>query len=242
MSSLTTKRAVVGLALAGALVLVAAASRPWVTGTVDDPVLGASRVAGSGRELAPGVVAVALAAGAAAVAAATTGRVVRRMAVVVLAAAGLGATVLVLWVLLDPARRLGGAAARATGRTGTVETHAAASAWPWVALAAAVALVLAGVAAWVGSGRWSGLSPRYEAPSPGSAPSAAAGDGILSATRTPGRTGPRGNADVGGASRGQRVASAWDTLDAGRDPTVEEDEPPLPRPLPSPPPGSGHEG
>lgn len=210
LGALTGKRGVVGLALVGALVLVASASRTWVSGTVDDAVLGASRVTGSGSQLAPGLVAIALAAAAAALAAATSGRLVRRASIVVLALAALGAGGLVAAVLADPAGRLGGVAARSTGRTGTVETHASTGAWPWLALVGAILLLGAAAAAWMGAGRWQGLSARYEAP----------GDDV---DRAP-RRGDAGQTRAG--TRGERVATAWDSLDAGVDPTEPAAVPP----------------
>jgi hypothetical protein len=63
------------------------------------------------------------------------------------------------------------------------------TAWPWLALVGVVLLVACAVGGWVGSRRWQGLGARYETPT-----------------------------DRAGA-RGQRVASDWDRLDAGEDPT-----------------------
>lgn len=208
MTSLASKRVVLALALAGALLLIVSASRTWVSGTVDDAVLGASRVTGSGSQLAPGVVAVALAGAAAALVAVTAGPVVRRVSVVLLGGAGLGAAALTGALLLDPAGRLGDVAAHSTGRTGRVETHATTLGWPWVALAAAGLLVAAAIAAWAGAARWRGLSARYGG---SAAEPPAAGASAVSAS--PG-------------VRGQRVASAWDSLDAGLDPTEPEVRPP----------------
>jgi uncharacterized membrane protein (TIGR02234 family) len=214
VSALTGKRGVVALALAGALVLVASASRTWVSGTVDDAVLGASRVSGTGSQLAPGLVAIALAGAAAALAATTSGRLVRRLTIVVLGLAALGAGGLVVAVLGDPAGRLGDVAARSTGRTGSVETHASTGPWPWLALAGAVLLLAAAVAAWIGAGRWRGLSARYETPA--GAPGVSVG----------GRAAPDSSAQTGAGARGERVASAWESLDAGVDPTEPAPEPP----------------
>lgn len=224
MSPLTGKRGVVVLALGGALVLVASASRTWVSGTVDDAVLGASRVSGTGSQLAPGLVAIALAGAAASLAATTSGRLVRRLSIVVLGVAALGAGGLVVAVLADPAGRLGRVAAQSTGRTGSVETHASTGAWPWLALGGSALLLAAAVAAWVGAGRWRGLSARYETPV-GAATDLGVGGGSASGSAAEARAG----------ARGQRVASAWESLDAGVDPTEPAPEPSRPtEPAPQP--------
>ena len=186
----TSKAFVVLLSLLGAGVLLAGGSRTWVTGTVNDAVLGASRIEGSGGEVASGVVALALVAAAAALASTTSGPVVRRVTLVALALAGLAEAGLAAMVLLDPSGALGAVAARSTGRTGSVETNADVTAWPWLALVAGLVVTIAAVGGWVGAGSWRGLSARYEAP---------------------------GTTSTG--ARGQRVASDWDRLDAGDDPT-----------------------
>ncbi|HEY7720968.1 MAG TPA: Trp biosynthesis-associated membrane protein [Pedococcus sp.] len=190
----TSKAGVVLLALLGAGILLASGSRVWVTGTVDDAVLGASRVSGTGTQVASGVIALALAAAAAAIATTTSGPVVRRVTLVVLLLAAAAEAFFAARVLLDPSGVLGSVAAASTGRTGTIETNATVTAWPWIALAAVVPLLVAGVGGWVGSRSWRGLGARYETPGADSA-------------------GPRG----------QRVASDWDRLDAGEDPTVRDD-------------------
>jgi uncharacterized membrane protein (TIGR02234 family) len=195
----TGKPAVVLLAVVAAGALLASGGRTWVTGTVDDAVLGASRVAGSGREVASGVVALALVGIAAALASTTSGAVVRRVTLALVVVAAGAEAFFAGRVLVDPDAALGSVAARATGRTGSIETHASATAWPWVAVAAALVLALAGVLGWLGSSRWQGLGARYEVPE-------------------------------GQGARGQRVASDWDRLDAGEDPTVLDGPPSSGRP------------
>jgi uncharacterized membrane protein (TIGR02234 family) len=199
-----TKSGVVLLAVLGAGLLLVSGSRTWVTGTVDDAVLGASRITGTGTQVASGVVALALAALAAAVASTTSGRAVRRVTLVLLLLAALGEAYFVARVLLDPSGVLGSVAATSTGRTGTIETRASVTAWPWVALVAALLLVACAVGGWVGSSRWQGLGARYETPR-----------------------------DRAGA-RGQRVASDWDRLDAGEDPTDADQQHPARPDPPSP--------
>ena len=192
MSRLSSKGVVVLLALVGAGLLLVSAFRPWVTGAVDD-VLGATRLSATGAEVAPGLTAVALAIGAAAIAIVAAGRIARVIAVVAYALCVAVAAALAVRVLLDPEGVLGPVAASRVGRTGSVETVADATIWPWVALLACLVALLGLAGAVVGIRRWGGPSQRYEVP-----------DGAA--------------ADVAGP-RGERVASDWDELSAGRDPT-----------------------
>jgi len=193
VSRLSSKGVVVLLALVGAGLLLVSAFRPWVTGAVDDAVLGATRISATGAEVAPGLTAAALAIGAAAIAVVAAGRIARVVAVVAYAACVAIAAALAVRVLLDPEGVLGPVAAARVGRTGSVETVAEPTAWPWVALAGCLVALLGLAGAVVGMRRWGGPSSRYEAPE------GAAGD----------VAGPRG----------ERVASDWDELSAGRDPT-----------------------
>ncbi len=198
MRGLSAKGPVVLLALVGAGGLLAAGFRPWVTGAVDDAVLGATRVSATGAEVAPGLSALALVLAAAAVAVVATGRVARVVALLAWAAVLAGAVVLAVRVIADPAGVLGPVAASRVGRTGSVESVAHPTAWPWVALGALALATVALVGAVAGTRRWGGLSRRYEVPAE----------------------------DHVGGPRGERVASAWDELSAGRDPTdVGEDRP-----------------
>ncbi|WP_377642861.1 Trp biosynthesis-associated membrane protein [Oryzobacter terrae] len=193
MSRLGRRGPVALLGLVGAFALLAVTFRPWVTGAVDDAVLGATRISATGVEVAPGLTAVALALAAAAVATVASGRVTRVVALggwaLLLVVAGL----LAVRVLLDPDGVLGPVAAARVGRTGSVETLADPTVWPVAALVALVLSLVGLAGAILGMRRWAGPSSRYEVP------------------------GTEG-ADVAGP-RGERVGSAWDELSAGRDPT-----------------------
>lgn len=189
---LATKGVVVLLALLGAAGLLVSGFRPWVTGAVDDAVLGATRISATGAEVAPGLSAVALAVAAAAIAAVSAGRVARVVALLAWAASLGIAVALSVRVLLDPEGVLGPVAASRVGRTGTVENVADPTVWPWVALVSCAVALVGLVGAILGLRAWGGPSARYEVPDAGS--------------------------DVAGP-RGERVASAWDELSAGRDPT-----------------------
>ncbi len=184
----TSKAGVVLLALLGAGLLLASGSRTWVTGTVDDAVLGASRISGTGTQVASGVIALALAAAAAGVASTTSGPVVRRLTLALLALAAAGEAFFTARVLLDPSGVLGSVAAASTGRTGRVETHAVPTVWPWVALVAVVLLLTAAAGGWVGARRWQGLGARYETPGPTPPVRAASGWAATGTASTRGRT------------------------------------------------------
>jgi hypothetical protein len=99
-------------------------------------------------------------------------------------------------VILDPEGVLGPVAASRVGRTGSVETVAEPTAWPYLALLGCAVALLGLVGALVGLRRWGGPSRRYDAPQASSG----------------------GAGDVAGP-RGERVTSDWDALSAGRDPT-----------------------
>jgi len=163
---MTSKRTVLFLVLASASVVLVCGSRVWVSGSVDDVVLGPGALRGTGSEVAPGALAAALVGLAAAVVAATSGSVVRAAAACsALLAAVLGSAV-VISVLVDPGGALGKLAASGTGRAGTLTAHGQSAGWAWVALAALLAMGIGGLGALVGGRRWHGLSSRYDAGDP----------------------------------------------------------------------------
>jgi len=196
---LTSKRLVLVLVLVSASVILVSGSREWVSGSVDDAVVGASALHGKGSDIAPGALAAALVGLAAAVAVATSGKVVRVIAAcAALLAAVLGAAV-IIGVMADPSGALGTLAAAGTGRGGTVAAHGQVGSWAWVALTAALTMGVGGLGALVGGRRWRGLPSRYDAPVTGAASS------------EPG--------SVAGPAAGHE--STWDQLSRGEDPTAE---------------------
>jgi uncharacterized membrane protein (TIGR02234 family) len=198
IQALTSKRIVLVLMVAAACVMLVAGTQVWVSGSVDDAVLGASALQGRGADVAPDALAAALVGLASAVAAATAGTVVRVVAAcAALLAALLGATV-VISVLADPGGAMGSLAAAATGRSGAVAAHGRAGGWAWVALAAMLAMGVGGLGALVGGRRWRGLSSGYDAPV----------------------TGQGSQPDMAG-DPARRHESAWDQLSRGEDPTAE---------------------
>lgn len=204
MKRLTGKGPAVLLAVLGGALVIVTASRDWVTGRVDDAVLGSTTLAAVGTDVAPGLVALALVTMAGAVAAVAAGPLARRLAAVFLVLALAGITALTLRVVLDPAGLLGPIAAKSAGRTGALPTTGAGvTAWPWLALLG-VALGLAGaVTIALGQRRWAGLSARYDR---------AEGAEV-------GRAGTAG-------ARGERVPDDWERLSAGEDPTEDRGDRP----------------
>jgi uncharacterized membrane protein (TIGR02234 family) len=194
--------------LGGALALLAA-SRIWLTVTVNDPLAGGARLHPSGHDAAALVPAAALVALAASVAAVTMRRVGRYVAGLLLVAAGAAIAAATISVLVHPVDSAADAIRRATGRTGDLAASASVGGWPWVAVAAAVPIVLAGALTIVRGRRWSGLSGRYDAP-------AASADGL-----DPGRSSDPDGGDAPGAGREGAVDpdGAWDAVSRGEDPT-----------------------
>jgi uncharacterized membrane protein (TIGR02234 family) len=193
VSRFARKGVVALLSLLGALGILVSGFRPWVTGSVDDAALAGTQISATGAEVAPGLSAVALAVGAAAIAVVAAGRIARAVAVVAYAVCLGLALALTVRVLADPSGVLGPVAAARVGRTGSVDAVASATAWPWIALLAAALALFGLVGAAVGLRTWGGPASRYEAPGAG--------------------------AEQVAGPRGERVASDWDELSAGRDPT-----------------------
>lgn len=164
MTLLRRRGVLVLLVVLGALVVVVTASRVWLTGAVDDVVLGRTSVSATGADAATGVVALALVVVAGAVASAAAGPRARVAALVLTGLAAVAGVASVVRVVLDPGSVLGPIAAAAAGRTGSIETSPDVGAWPWVAMLgfglAAAALVGLATAPRVHRG----LSSRYDAP------------------------------------------------------------------------------
>ena len=198
IDQLTSKRMVLVLVLVSASVILVSGSREWVSGSVDDAVLGASALHGRGSDVAPGALAAALVGLASAVAAATSGTVVRVIAACAAVLAAVLGALVVIGVLADPGGALGKLAAAGTGRTGTVGAHGRVGTWPSVALAANLLMGVGGLGALFGGRRWRGLSSRYDAPVADEA----------SLRQSTGEPAPGHD-------------SAWDQLSRGEDPTAE---------------------
>ena len=145
---------------AGAVLILVAAGRTWVTVSFE----GAQRVEVGGGDLAPAAQTLALAALAAIVAVLATAGVWRRLVGVVIALCGAGAVALAV-AALD-----GSAAVEAALRRQPMAAADAAMAapgpWAYLAVAGGALLVVAGLTAMVRGGRWAGMSARYERRAP----------------------------------------------------------------------------
>lgn len=222
---------------AGAGLMLLAVSRTWVHAVANDPLAGRLAVDATGRQAAPVVAAVALVALAGAIAILTlrtVGRVVAGL-LLVLAAGAAGAAA--LGVARTPSDALRSVLSDATGRSGGALPAAQHTAWPWVAIAGAVLVLLGAAVAVVRARRWSGLSARYDAPQRPSAvsptrhqpPHEAPDVGERGAdVRAPERGGtgehagaplPREPVDHG-TSAAPGPADPWEQLSRGEDPTV----------------------
>jgi len=187
---LTGRSAAVLVAGAGAALLLLAAGRSWVHGSVPG-LTGTTRVSVSGQAAQPVVVALGLVAAAAAVALALAGARARVALGVCLLLVAAGALAVAAGVLTDPAAavRSGWSGAPGSPTTGAAVREVRLSGWPWAAVAAGLALAgAAGLTLTVGR-RWAPAGSRFDA-----------------------GTGPAGE-------RGA-PSEVWDALSRGEDPTA----------------------
>lgn len=196
MSALTRRPAAIAIAALSALLAAITAGRPWVRGTVDDAMVGGSLQEATGQEAVTGFVALGLVVLAGAVAAAATRRIGRRVAAVILLVTALAMAGLVLRVLLDPGAVLGAIAAASTGRTGALSAAGQATVWAYLAILPGLGALGTAALAWRGARAWPEPSAAYDRPG----------------TERPGR-------------RGERVATDWDRLSEGEDPTTDRATP-----------------
>lgn len=161
---MSSKRTVVLVGALAVILLVAANTRTWVSGSVTDAVLHGAHTTASGSKAAPALLAAALVGAAAVLATLTTGRIARWIAAALTLVAGAVSVIAVIVVVRDPVKILGDVATTMTGHTGDRKVTADLTIWPWVALFGGVLLVLTGVLALIGARTWSGLSSRYDAP------------------------------------------------------------------------------
>jgi uncharacterized membrane protein (TIGR02234 family) len=228
----------VGAVAVGAAVMLLAVSRTWVHAVVQDALAGRLSVDANGRQAAPVVAAVALVALAGAVAVLTLRTVGRFVAGLLLVLSGSAAAAAAIAVVREPSGALRSVVSGATGRSGDALPVAQQTAWPWVAAAGAVLVLLGGAVAVARARRWSGLSEKYDAP---------VGPAVVPSTRRPSVSGdadvdqpaadvlghglgPDGGdqaaargadgSDAGSPAQTPVAADPWDRLSRGEDPTA----------------------
>jgi uncharacterized membrane protein (TIGR02234 family) len=156
------------LVLAGLTALVAVPT--WFTTTGTTALEGTVTVHVSGSQVAPAILAAAVAILAAVAAVALVGRAGRWVVAVVVVACGVLVVGTTLTVLGDPVAAVIPVVADQTG-VGRLAGPVSTSLWPWLAVVVGVLDALAGVWLVLASRRWAGPSRRHES---AAAPTAAA--------------------------------------------------------------------
>jgi hypothetical protein len=151
------RRVAVLLTLLGAGLILLAGTRIWATVTTTGGLPGTSHLTVGGRRAAPAVIPIALAAAAGAIVLATSARLVRALVGGGLLIAGVTVAATSVHAAGDRNGTVGKAMVDALGlyRSGSgsssgalvafSDQHVRFSAWPWVALAGGVLIVLAGL-------------------------------------------------------------------------------------------------
>lgn len=176
MRDLSSKRTVIILALAAAVIALVSSGRTWVTGTLNDGVLSNSGVHVTGNQAVPGYAVIALVSCAGLLAAATAGRIVRWPAAVISCIASIAMVVLACLTLRDPDSALKGRMTAVTGHNGEAVARGEFTVWFWVSVFGALLSLVASGLGLIGLRRWRGLSSRYEAPVAGAAESSGESD------------------------------------------------------------------
>lgn len=201
--------------------LLGAASLPiWLTGVVDDPVLGHRAVSATGRTAVPAAAGLGLVALAGAVVAAISGRVVQALAGALVLAAGAGSGALIVRVLTDPAGALTGAAAETLARAGdSPVSQVSVAVWPWLALVGATTAAIAGLLVLLLGRSWRRAGARYANPARSGA-SGASGTARLAGRRQPPAETGRTRDDATSRRARSEAVDDWDSLTRGEDPTT----------------------
>lgn len=186
--------------LAGSGLALLAWTQTWVEVDVTGAAA-ASHLSVSGSTAAPAVSALALAGIALAGALTIAGRVIRLVLGALAVLLGLSVLVSALAPLTDSAAASAPAVTAVTGVAGEAALradigHTVLTAWPWVAVLAAVLLAAAGILVLSTAGRWPGPTRRYQ-------------------TRFAAEAGKPGAAPAGSDAVGD-----WDQLSRGDDPTA----------------------
>lgn len=155
------------LVLAGLTALVAVPT--WFTTTGTTALEGTVTVQVSGSQVAPAILAAAVAILAAVAAVALVGRAGRWVVAVVVVACGVLVVGTTLAVLGDPVAAVSPVVADVTG-VGKLAGPVTTSVWPWLAVAVGVLDALAGVWLVLASRAWAGPSRRHESAAAPTAP------------------------------------------------------------------------
>lgn len=216
---LTRGRVVLLVILAGALALLSS-TQVWLVATQIEALPG-TPVESTGQQAAGAVTAMALVAMAGGVALSIAGRIARVIIGTLLTASAAMLFISTVSVILNPARAAQPRVAELSGLT--EEAGNVSITWaPWIALVAAVLMLLAAVAVFLGGRHWQ-TTRKYD--NEATAPSAS-GDAAdrepeaelrPEAVTTPRRAG-RGDPDRRAASRVEEI-DTWDDLSQGKDPT-----------------------
>ncbi|MGO1184340.1 MAG: Trp biosynthesis-associated membrane protein [Micrococcaceae bacterium] len=220
---LTRGRVVLLVILAGALALLSS-TQVWLIATEIEALPG-TPVESTGQQAAGAVTAMALVAMAGGVALSIAGRIARVIIGTLLTASAVMLIVSTASVILDPARAAQPRVAELSGLTDAARQVSMTWA-PWIALVAAVLMLLASVAVFIGGRHWH-TTRKYD--NDAAAPSTAGGgpddapqgnpEGDLrpEAVTTPSRAG-RPDPERRTQSRVEEI-DAWDDLSQGKDPT-----------------------
>jgi len=158
------------LVLAGLTAVVAVPT--WFTTTGTTALQGTVQVDVTGSQVAPAVLAAAVAILAAVAAVGLVGRAGRWVVAVVVVACGVLVVATTLGVTADPVAAVTPVVAARTG-VGTLAGPVATTPWPWLAVGAGVLDAVAGVWFVRASRGWSGPSQRHEAARGSTAPAVA---------------------------------------------------------------------
>jgi uncharacterized membrane protein (TIGR02234 family) len=148
----------------------------WFTTTGTTALQGAVPIQVAGSQVAPAVLAAAVAILAAVAAVGLVGRVGRWVVAVVVAACGVLVVATTLAVITDPVAAVTPVVAAETG-VGTLTGPVTTTVWPWLAVAAGAMDVVAGIWFVRASRAWSGPSRRHETANASTAPLVAAEPG-----------------------------------------------------------------
>ena len=237
MSGSRLKSLTLLVALVGAGLALLSWSQTWFELRISDPVTqgGGDPIEVGGGIASPALAALGLAGLALVAALAIAGPFIRVLLAVIQVLLG-GSIVLASAIALgDPVKAVAPAVTDATGVAGSEPTAALVAsvdptAWPWVAVAGGVLVVLAGLATLVTGGRWPGSSRRYsttrlaEADAGGGA-GAGAVAGVDDTDEVAASDAEHALPETDARRRASdRAVDAWDELSRGDDPTDDLDD------------------